>query len=506
MTIGSRKMTPPRMLRIVPFGERYISLRPNSSTRASSGVIVAHFTPTPCSLDRVGGVDGDLVLGGVAALDAEVVVLELDVEVGQDQLVLDELPDDPGHLVAVELDDGVLHLDLGHWLSPVIGSRRLEQRLSRARRRSACHHVPDGHAARSSSRAIFGIRIGASPSWFLVLFIMIFWLSGYFRDVLDGHSDTTAYLVAVAGTLLFFVSLILHELGHALVARRNGIEIAGIDLWLFGGLAKMTRDTVLAGRGVPRRRRRPGRDAGHRRPLRYGARAARRARRRLRRRRDADRRPQTHRRRSRCVGWLAVINVFLFVFNLVPAFPLDGGRIARAVAWKLTGDRNRGHALLGAPRPGLRLRADRLRRLPGLLRRRRSAACGSPCSAGSWARRRAAPWPPAAFTERLEGVTVGRRDGHPAGADAGRDQRRATPRTSSSCATAGRGSRSSTATGRFLGVAAPRSGATTRCRGRPPGADRRRAARAPTRTRPRSRGTRRSRRCWPPSRCAASGA
>ena len=108
ITIGSRKMTPPRMLRIVPLGDRYISLRPNSSTRASSGVIVAHLTPTPCSLDRVGRVDRDLVVRGVAALDAEVVVLELDVEVGQDQLVLDELPDDPGHLVAVELDDGFL--------------------------------------------------------------------------------------------------------------------------------------------------------------------------------------------------------------------------------------------------------------------------------------------------------------------------------------------------------------------------------------------------------------
>ncbi len=47
MMIGSRKMTPPRMLRMVPFGDRYIRLSPNSSTRASSGVIVAHFTPTP---------------------------------------------------------------------------------------------------------------------------------------------------------------------------------------------------------------------------------------------------------------------------------------------------------------------------------------------------------------------------------------------------------------------------------------------------------------------------
>ena len=50
MMIGSRKMTPPRMLRIVPFGDRHIFFRPNSSTRASSGVIVAHLTPTPCCL------------------------------------------------------------------------------------------------------------------------------------------------------------------------------------------------------------------------------------------------------------------------------------------------------------------------------------------------------------------------------------------------------------------------------------------------------------------------
>ena len=50
MMIGSRKTTPPRMLRIVPFGDRHIFFRPNSSTRASSGVMVAHLTPTPCCL------------------------------------------------------------------------------------------------------------------------------------------------------------------------------------------------------------------------------------------------------------------------------------------------------------------------------------------------------------------------------------------------------------------------------------------------------------------------
>ena len=67
-------------------------------------------------LDRVRGVDGDLVVGVVAALDAQVVVLQVDVQVRQDQLVLDELPDDAGHLVAVEFDDRARHLDLRHAL------------------------------------------------------------------------------------------------------------------------------------------------------------------------------------------------------------------------------------------------------------------------------------------------------------------------------------------------------------------------------------------------------
>src|SRR3954454_23188263 len=93
---------------------------------------------------------------------------------------------------------------------------------------------------------VFGIRIGVNPSWFLVLFIFIFWLSGSFRATLNS-SDTTAYLAAVAAALLFFFSLILHELGHAVVAKRNGIEIAGIDLWFFGGVARMSRDTDSPG-------------------------------------------------------------------------------------------------------------------------------------------------------------------------------------------------------------------------------------------------------------------
>ena len=68
---------------------------------------------------------------------------------------------------------------------------------------------------------VFGIRIGVDVSWFLVLFFFIFILSGSFRDTLNS-SDTVAYLTAVASALLFFASLVLHELGHALAARSAG--------------------------------------------------------------------------------------------------------------------------------------------------------------------------------------------------------------------------------------------------------------------------------------------
>ncbi|MEJ7718739.1 MAG: hypothetical protein WKF31_12535 [Thermoleophilaceae bacterium] len=82
--------------------------------------------------------------------------------------------------------------------------------------------------------SLFGIRIGVHPSWFVVLFLIIWLLSGTYRGVFAG-GETVAFAVAVATAFSFFASVILHELGHALIAMRNGIGIAGIDLWLFGG-------------------------------------------------------------------------------------------------------------------------------------------------------------------------------------------------------------------------------------------------------------------------------
>jgi Zn-dependent protease len=186
---------------------------------------------------------------------------------------------------------------------------------------------------------VFGIRIGASPSWFAVLFLMIIGLSSYFRNHLVGYSDTTGYLVAVAAALLFFVSLLLHELGHALVARRNGIGISGIDLWFFGGIAKLTRDSESPGEEFRVAAAGPAVTAIIV-ALCIGAAAL------AARLGDfvdsASLSAGTTTPVLALLGWLALINAFLLVFNLVPAFPLDGGRLARAVAWKITGDRNRG--------------------------------------------------------------------------------------------------------------------------------------------------------------------
>ena len=74
-------------------------------------------------LDRIRGVDGDLVVGLVAVLDAEIEIEEIEIEIGEDELLLDEVPDDARHLVAVELDDRLGYLDLLH-VVPGSGSWR----------------------------------------------------------------------------------------------------------------------------------------------------------------------------------------------------------------------------------------------------------------------------------------------------------------------------------------------------------------------------------------------
>lgn len=186
---------------------------------------------------------------------------------------------------------------------------------------------------------IFGIRFGVDPSWFLVLFLLIYLLSAPFQARVGG--ETAGFLTAVAAVLCFFASVGVHELGHALAARREGIGITGIDLFFFGGVARMARDTSTPGQEFRVAAAGPamtvvvvvvvvllGLAIGGEEDF----------------RRAGLLEPGTGVSVSpvlAVLNWLALVNVTLFVFNLVPAFPLDGGRIARAAAWKLTGRRGR---------------------------------------------------------------------------------------------------------------------------------------------------------------------
>jgi Zn-dependent protease len=185
----------------------------------------------------------------------------------------------------------------------------------------------------------FGIRVGVDGSWFLILFLMIFILSGGFRTTLHS-SDGVAYVTTVVSVLLLFGSLIVHELGHALVARRQGIEVKQIDLFLFGGLTQMSRDADSPGEDFKVAIAGPlatfgvillclavdlpivgASRLGHAIFLASDIRIT----------------PVLL-----SLSWLLLMNVLLLVFNMVPAFPLDGGRVARSIVWRVTGDKRRG--------------------------------------------------------------------------------------------------------------------------------------------------------------------
>jgi Zn-dependent protease len=249
---------------------------------------------------------------------------------------------------------------------------------------------------------LFGIRIGASPSWFLVLFLFIYLLSDYFERVVG--SQTSAYLLAVACALLFFGSLVLHELGHALVARRLGIEISGIDLWFFGGVAKMNQDTTSPGAEFKVAAAGPAvtllvvaacaglsfalASAGDALDVATFA--------------DSARVGPV----MAVLGFLGSINALLFAFNLIPAFPLDGGRLARALVWRVTGDRGRATRIAGRMGQGFAV----LLAAVGLylLAFRAEPANGIYLAVLGWFLFQAARGAVAstAFTQRLEGITV----------------------------------------------------------------------------------------------------
>jgi len=170
---------------------------------------------------------------------------------------------------------------------------------------------------------IAGIPITVDYSWFIVALLVVWSLSaGYFPRRYPGESPGEYWLAGAVTTLLFFCSILVHELSHSLVAVRSGIRIPGITLFIFGGVSRLSEDPKnpttefkiaivgplssfmlallfrLIAYGL----------AGNRPPLVVAV-----------------------------FEYLAFINLALGLFNLVPGFPLDGGRVLRAFWWWKTG-------------------------------------------------------------------------------------------------------------------------------------------------------------------------
>lgn len=169
-----------------------------------------------------------------------------------------------------------------------------------------------------------GIPIGIQPLWLLIV-VLITWTLGavYYPERVEGIAAPLAYGLGLLSALLLFASILLHELGHALVARRHGVEIEEIDLWLLGGVARMSgypeqaKDELrfaLAGPGVTLLIA-----AG------FGAIAL----------ALPGSAPAAL---EALVLYQVFVNATILVFNLLPAFPLDGGRAMRALLWSRTGD------------------------------------------------------------------------------------------------------------------------------------------------------------------------
>ena len=169
---------------------------------------------------------------------------------------------------------------------------------------------------------IAGIRVGVNWSW-LVVFALIVWSlkSAVFPAQNDGLSESTYLAMAIAAAVLFFVSLLLHELGHAFQARHEGMEIEGITLWLFGGVAKFRG--MFESAGAEFRIAIAGPLVSLVLGVAFTLAAA-----------FVDLPTAI----DGVAAWLGYINLSLLVFNLLPALPLDGGRVLRSALWAARGD------------------------------------------------------------------------------------------------------------------------------------------------------------------------
>jgi len=168
---------------------------------------------------------------------------------------------------------------------------------------------------------ILGIPVGVNSSWFIIFVLITLSFSTQFASQHPGWTGAQNFAFGIVTSLLFFASVLLHELGHSVVAIHHGIPVRSVTLFIFGGVAQIAREPD-----------RPSHEfqiaiAG---PLVSAGLAA-----------------FFHTIGALTRGvlegvsslglWLGSINLALAIFNLIPGFPLDGGRILRAIVWRSTG-------------------------------------------------------------------------------------------------------------------------------------------------------------------------
>ena len=174
---------------------------------------------------------------------------------------------------------------------------------------------------------IFGVEIGLHYSWIVIALLIVFSLAGHFRETNAQWGDGVVLGTAVITGILFFVGILVHELAHAVVAKSRGLPVKSITLFALGGVAQIEKDASDAktefwiaivgpitsfaiGAGFLAL------------SLAFGW--------------SPTENPNTP--VLAMMVWLGYINIALGVFNLIPGFPLDGGRVLRAIVWWVTKD------------------------------------------------------------------------------------------------------------------------------------------------------------------------
>ena len=170
---------------------------------------------------------------------------------------------------------------------------------------------------------VFGIEIGLHYSWFLIALLIVFSLSSEFHANNPEWGDSVILTMAISTAILFFISLLLHELAHSLVATSNGLPVKEITLFALGGVSQIEKNPTSAKIEFWMAFVGPLTSAVLGLICLEGA--------------GLLGKPSSHPWIA-MLYWLGYINLTLAAFNLIPGYPLDGGRVLRAIIWWKTGD------------------------------------------------------------------------------------------------------------------------------------------------------------------------